>query len=264
MKYPTVFAYRAWSIGAAFGLSAAAVLIGATPVYAACPLSINYAGYIAIGSAHHTAEYVIELDSNGDRLDPSFSVQLTAGWDSGATIPLTINNVALENRGLGSHGSATLLAVLPYGGVRWIQIDGLNAGSSQAADCSADPKFTLTGSLYDASQTFDDGAAWIASDSPTVIQIVGPRIIHRVSPDYPSFARERGDQGDVTITAIIGADGTATDIEVNKSSGSGLLDASSVAAAKAWKFAPAMLPANLGGAPVPIKVLIINTFALVQ
>ena len=64
-----------------------------------------------------------------------------------------------------------------------------------------------------------------------------PRALHAPEPKYSKSAKELGIQGVVTLSAVIGPDGKAHDVQVvNPLEPS--LDANAVAAVKTWKFAP--------------------------
>jgi TonB family protein len=221
--------------------------------------------FLAIGTAHKSAEYVVGLGVDRDPGASAYSIDLTAGWDSGTTVGLSIEGVTLEHHAFWSPGSATLLVVVPNPGLRWLRINHVSIASSAASDCSKDIPFTLNGALYSSDLSFDDGSAWIAATQPTVIQLVGPTTIGPwVEPDYPEWARETQEQGDANILVTIGIDGTVSGFTVLKSTGSGQLDAAAIAAAKEQRYAPAHLPLALGGAPMAVNIIMFYTFRLDQ
>lgn len=74
-----------------------------------------------------------------------------------------------------------------------------------------------------------------------------PRIIYRVSPDYPLLAHQAGIQGEVIISAIIDSQGNVVDMKVV--SGPPLLYSAAMKALGQWKFQPTYL----NGEPVAIK-----------
>lgn len=59
------------------------------------------------------------------------------------------------------------------------------------------------------------------------------------APLYPYAARRSGEQGTVTLRVRVTRDGVASEVMVEKSSGSQHLDAAALEAVKAWRFAPA-------------------------
>ena len=65
-------------------------------------------------------------------------------------------------------------------------------------------------------------------------------------------------QGTVYITAIITADGRATDIQVAKGVGLGL-DENAIAAVRTWRFKPALGP---NGKPAAVRQTVEVTFHL--
>jgi N-carbamoyl-L-amino-acid hydrolase len=85
--------------------------------------------------------------------------------------------------------------------------------------------------------------------------VTGPRIIHKVEPQFTKEARKAHVQGTVLIAVIINADGTVRDPRVVKSVGYGL-DETALAAVKQWKFVPGMKD----GKPVPVYAQIEVTF----
>ena len=59
------------------------------------------------------------------------------------------------------------------------------------------------------------------------------------APRYPVAARRAGEHGTVTLRVRVTADGLASRVAVEKSSGSAHLDAAALEAVKAWRFTPA-------------------------
>lgn len=66
-----------------------------------------------------------------------------------------------------------------------------------------------------------------------------PRPRRSIRPDYPKGARQRGEQGDVTLEIRVNAAGAVDRVTVVVPSGFADLDAAAVKAAKAAKFTPA-------------------------
>ena len=66
-----------------------------------------------------------------------------------------------------------------------------------------------------------------------------PQPRRSIRPEYPKGARQRGEQGDVTLEIRVSAEGTVDRVEVAVSSGFAELDAAAVKAAKKAKFTPA-------------------------
>ncbi|QTN28860.1 TonB family protein [Rhodoferax sp. AJA081-3] len=57
-------------------------------------------------------------------------------------------------------------------------------------------------------------------------------------PPYPALSKRMGEQGKVIIRTLIGADGTAQDASVFKSSGFDRLDQAALATARKWRYVP--------------------------
>jgi protein TonB len=59
-------------------------------------------------------------------------------------------------------------------------------------------------------------------------------------PDYPPESRRRGEEGVVRLLIRVNAEGEVAAVEIVASSGHPALDAAAVAAARRWRFRPAM------------------------
>lgn len=69
-------------------------------------------------------------------------------------------------------------------------------------------------------------------------------------PRYPKAAAEAKVSGVVTLLVSVAADGSVTDVEVERATPQGVFEAVAVEAARQWKFTPAMED----GKPVPARV----------
>lgn len=58
-------------------------------------------------------------------------------------------------------------------------------------------------------------------------------------PQYPPAARRSGDEGTVLLKVLVTSDGTAARVELDRSSGSVLLDGAALDAVRIWRFVPA-------------------------
>jgi protein TonB len=63
--------------------------------------------------------------------------------------------------------------------------------------------------------------------------------VRNPEPEYPFAARQRGDQGVVTVRLGVSATGEVTDVEVIATSGYPALDESARRAVQRWRFRPA-------------------------
>lgn len=68
---------------------------------------------------------------------------------------------------------------------------------------------------------------------------LGAAYLRNPVPRYPVASRRAGEQGTVTLRVRVAADGSASRVAVEKSSGSPHLDAAALEAVKAWRFTPA-------------------------
>ncbi len=84
-----------------------------------------------------------------------------------------------------------------------------------------------------------------------------PRVIYQTDPEFTEEARKAKYQGTVVLWLVVGPDGRAHDIRVQRSLGLGL-DEKAVAAVKLWRFEAA----KLNGTPVGVAVNIEVDFRL--
>ncbi len=87
--------------------------------------------------------------------------------------------------------------------------------------------------------------------------VTSPRILYRVDPDYTEEARQEKISGTVTLAMVIGTDGLAHDINVQRGLEAGLDRNAALAVAK-WHFAPG----TLRGEPVAVRAIIEVNFRL--
>jgi protein TonB len=87
--------------------------------------------------------------------------------------------------------------------------------------------------------------------------VSAPKIIYRIEPEFSEEARKNKMQGVVILRVIIGTDGKAHDISVQRSLGMGL-DEKAVDAVKQWRFDPG----HKDGQPVPVQVSFEVSFRL--
>jgi protein TonB len=87
--------------------------------------------------------------------------------------------------------------------------------------------------------------------------ILAPRAIYAPDPEFSEEARKAKYQGSVILSAIIGSDGRPRDLRVVRSSGMGLDEKATEAAAR-WRFEPA----HMGNQPVAVQVNIEVVFRL--
>lgn len=66
-----------------------------------------------------------------------------------------------------------------------------------------------------------------------------PRLRRTIEPDYPKGARQRGEQGDVTLEIVVSETGRVGDVKIVRSSGFRELDEAAWTAVKKARFTPA-------------------------
>lgn len=91
--------------------------------------------------------------------------------------------------------------------------------------------------------------------SPEIMQ---NQVIHKVVPKYPADAKKARIQGKVVLNAVIGKDGSVTDLKVD--SGPKELRQSSLDAVKQWKYKPYLL----NGQPVAVATTINVIYSLAR
>ncbi len=79
-------------------------------------------------------------------------------------------------------------------------------------------------------------------------------------PTYPPSARQRGEEGTVLLQIHVGADGRIQRVDILRSSGSQLLDATARNGVRQWTFSPAYR----ANGPVPSTVEVPITFKMVD
>jgi protein TonB len=87
-----------------------------------------------------------------------------------------------------------------------------------------------------------------------------PRLIHRVRPIYPYYARRRDISGRVILKFLVDTKGNVTDISVVEAKPKGIFEESAIAAVKKWSFKPG----SYEGKAVKTLVTVPITFELSQ
>ena len=93
--------------------------------------------------------------------------------------------------------------------------------------------------------------ARVAMDKP-------PSPYRRIKPEYPKGARQRGEEGDVTLELDVSARGTVDDVRIIASCGFTELEQAAIQAVKRARFTPA----RRGSANVPATARLTLTFRL--
>jgi protein TonB len=91
--------------------------------------------------------------------------------------------------------------------------------------------------------------------------VLAPRLVREVKPNYPAAAMRAKVEGIVTVDAVVNADGSVGEVRVARSVDREYgLDDEAVACAKKWRFKPASR--RIDGVVVPVLVQIDIAFAL--
>ncbi len=100
-------------------------------------------------------------------------------------------------------------------------------------------------------------AAPSASAAPTPPRF-DANYLDNPKPPYPGLSRKLNEQGRVVLRVHVATDGSATEVQLNASSGYARLDDSALATVRRWKF----VPARLGQEAVAAWVLVPIAFTL--
>jgi len=92
--------------------------------------------------------------------------------------------------------------------------------------------------------------------------VTGARPLTHVNPapPYPRMARQRGWEGIVRLKVLVGEDGATRQVDVQKSSGYGILDKAALRTVRGWKFSPA----KSGSLRFSSRIIIPIQFTLVR
>ncbi|HZU33209.1 MAG TPA: TonB family protein [Candidatus Angelobacter sp.] len=120
-----------------------------------------------------------------------------------------------------------------------------------------------TAAKYKGSGDANDAVNFECVEGTAPIQLINdpaikpPRALHTPEPEYSRIARKHGIEGNVVLSAIIGVDGLAHDVEIVQSLEPSL-DANAIEALKKWKFAPA----TRNGKPIALRMNLELNFRL--
>jgi protein TonB len=90
-----------------------------------------------------------------------------------------------------------------------------------------------------------------------ILHTTGPRVIHKVEPEYTEEARKAHIEGTVVLSATVDTDGVPEDIQVLRRLGKGL-DESAYKCLQQWRFKPA----TSHGEPIAQKITVEVNFRM--
>jgi protein TonB len=93
---------------------------------------------------------------------------------------------------------------------------------------------------------------------PGIVQLAYPRYQLNAPPLYPGQARKRGQEGTVILQVLVNEKGRVDALEIEDSSGFGLLDRAAVSSVRKWSFEPG----KKGDKRIPMWVRVPVTFKL--
>ena len=100
----------------------------------------------------------------------------------------------------------------------------------------------------------DNGGVSLAG----TVQEAYPRYRLNDPPPYPRLARKRGQQGTVVLGVLVNREGGVAELQIEESSGYGLLDRAALKAVRKWRFEPG----RRGDLKVTMRVRVPVTFTL--
>jgi protein TonB len=95
-------------------------------------------------------------------------------------------------------------------------------------------------------------------NQPGTLQIAYPRYQLNAPPSYPGLARKRAQEGTVVLQVLVNEKGRVDTLEIESSSGFGLLDRAAVSSVRKWSFEPG----RRGEERIPMWVRVPVTFTL--
>jgi protein TonB len=106
-----------------------------------------------------------------------------------------------------------------------------------------DGPVSQAGKDYRIHKTTPDQSSQATNDTggqktPGTIQMAYPRYRLNSPPSYPGLARKRGQEGTVILQVLVDRQGRVDDLEIERSSGTGLLDRAALSAVRKWSFEP--------------------------
>lgn len=101
-----------------------------------------------------------------------------------------------------------------------------------------------------------DPAAAVETPTAATAPWYTPDYLSNPPPVYPALSRRLGEQGQVLLYVLVGADGHAREVRLHASSGFARLDRAAVETVRDWQFAPA----RSGILPVAAPVLVPVSF----
>jgi protein TonB len=80
----------------------------------------------------------------------------------------------------------------------------------------------------------------VVAPAPAKVELPSSKAdyLHNPPPDYPRMSVRLGEQGQVVVKVLIGADGVPQKVELQTSSGFERLDKSALDAAMRWRYVP--------------------------
>ncbi len=94
-----------------------------------------------------------------------------------------------------------------------------------------------------------------------VVRTIPPRPVgrrHDCTSGYPPISRRLGEQGKVMIQFVVNADGSVSNVKVDRSSGYSRLDNAATMCVGYWRYKPAMQ----GGKPIAVTTKALVTYQL--
>ncbi len=237
----TMASQGAWCCTVIFA-AIAMFITGHPPADADCPVKIDHIFLNSLGSTNNSGEYQVNM-STGQKGPFSIWLVATAG-----TTPEQVIKVLAPNVDFSKNNEAQVIVISQYSNVTEMHVQEVVPSDTEVSvDCETPPVAVDGTQPAQTTWRFDDQVIPVG---PTVLAKVltlpGRPILVPAPLDYPLAAKQQGIQGTAQVAITVDPFGAILSVWVLHSSGSKLLDASGLKAAKPFTFGQ---PAA-GGSPV--------------
>jgi TonB family protein len=161
------------------------------------------------------------------------NAEASAGAQLGAAPSLLASNARVANPGTGT--SAIALHRQGGSGGSGLSLDRGSGGTSALGAVAPAPAAKVDA----AEAPHEERAARRAAGADLMGPIADRRILRRVTPVYPEWAKRDGVEGSVSLYFVVRADGTVKEnVLIQKTAGFGDFDENARAALREWRFEP--------------------------
>ena len=134
-----------------------------------------------------------------------------------------------------------LQPALPEEFVKHPAVEKTRPASRKSEETTEDiPEAVKSANIKDSATRAEPQANQEGQDAPLsgALHMAYPRYQLNDPPLYPDLARKRGQEGTVILRVLVNKEGRVDDLEIEDSSGFGVLDRAALASVKKWSFEP--------------------------